>query len=312
VFIFVKKKSFWLGLIWLIGLCRLFYHFYYLPDLQVVFCDVGQGDAILVADNSVQILIDGGPDNKVLQCLKDNVLPWDKRIELMVLTHADSDHFVGLTSVLDNYIVENLLVVNLPKISKDFDVFYQKVKKQIVDHDLKIHFPVFAENGCITDYVCWQIVSENNIFLSGNIFDENYDLDQLSDLLNKSLYNNLNYNNESIVLNLTVDDKMFSLAGDVEAKGELAMVNNGLLTKVDVLKVPHHGSKSSSTLDFLQVLQPEYSIVSVGSKNSFGHPHKMVLDNLEFINSKIFRTDISGEIKFTKNYNTDWKFSTKK
>lgn len=312
MFIFVKKKLFWLVCFWLLGLGQMFWYYYHLPDLQVVFCDVGQGDAILISNNNIQILIDGGPDARVLQCLKDNMLPWDKKIELMVLTHADSDHFVGLTSVLDNYLVSKLLIVNLPKISKDFDSFYQKVKKQIKNSDLKVLFPVFAETSCITDYICWQIVSENNIFLSGNIFNENYDLNKLSDLLNKSLHNNLNYNNESIVLNLKVDDKMFSLTGDVEAKGELAMVNSGLLTKVDVLKVPHHGSKSSSTLDFLQVLQPEYSIVSAGSKNSFGHPHKVVLENLEFINSKIYRTDINGEIKFTKNYNTDWKLSTKK
>ncbi len=281
-------------------------------QVKIVFCDVGQGDAILIADNNFQILVDGGPDQRVLNCMQEELEDDDLTIEVVFLTHADSDHLVGLTEVMKKYKIEKIVLNNLPKDSKDYEKFYQQVWEKIEKNDLKVMLPSFAQKWCETDNLCIEIWSKDEEFLPEDIFDKKYEFGELSALLKKSLPNSLSYNNSSIVVNLKVVDKNLTLTGDIEAKGELAMVESGLLTKVDVLKIAHHGSKSSSELKILELLRPEISVISVGAKNSFGHPHQIVLDRLEIIKSRVLRTDEHGKIKLIKRIGEQWQLTTSK
>ena len=109
-------------------------------------------------------------------------------------------------------------------------------------------------------------------------------------------------NNNSIVIKVTYGDIDFLLTGDLESEGEKRLIDNNTDIKSEILKVGHHGSKSSSSQEFLEKIKPEISIISVG-KNSYGHPNQDVLDRLNIIKSKIFRTDESGSIEI----NTDGK-----
>ena len=269
----------------------------YHPEVKVVFCDVGQGDATLVVDGNYQMLIDGGPNAAVLRCLMSEMPPGDNQIEVMLLTHADSDHFAGLTYVLSSYQVGKLIVNNAPKASLDYYQFYHAVCEEIDNSGLLVDEVVFAQNWCETKNLCLRVVTDFHDALPRKIFSYNMNFQELSDLIKKYLQNSYNYNDGSIGIIVEFVGKKFMFTGDAENASELAMVESGLLEKVDVLKIPHHGSKTSSTPKFLSILQPETSVISCGQANSYGHPHKIVLDRLNDIESTIYRTDKHGKVK---------------
>ncbi len=263
---------------------------------RLVMCDVGQGDAILVTQDDKQMLIDGGPDALVLHCLEEEMPYNDKVIEKIILTHTDLDHFGGLIEVLKRYQVKEIVLDNLGKESAEFEDFFNLLQLKQKNEGLKISSPVMAQTNCETKSICWQVLWHSQQVLPGNIFSYKNTFEDLSDMLKKIEHKNIDYNNGSIVIKMQIEDKNFLLAGDIAKNTELAMIGSGLLKKIDGLKVPHHGSKLSSTLDFLTILQPEISLISCGQDNNFGHPGAETLERLQAINSTVLRTDLLGKV----------------
>ena len=278
----------------------------------VVFCDVGQGDATLIIDRDFQMLVDGGPDSSVLRCLKRHIPVFDTTIDVLLLTHADSDHFAGLTSVLRQYQVNRLIINNVAKDSPDFYAFYTQVMSEIANSGMRVQFVDMGNRFCLTGSICFTVVSNFNELIPENIFATRKDFARLSDIIHNYIPKSYDYNDGSIVIILDFDEKKFILTGDAEEKAELAIVQAGLLTDVDVLKVGHHGSKTSTSEEFVSKLQPEHAVISCGQGNSYGHPHQNTLDTLREHLVKIWRTDQQGEIMYKQLLPGQWHWQTEK
>jgi len=258
-------------------------------NLKVVFFDVGQGDSIFVeTPEGHQILIDGGPSGKrILEKLSKEIPFWDKTIDLVILTHPDYDHLAGLNYVLRRYRVKNILWSGIEKNTKTYQYWIENLKKEKKEGG-KI---VIAERG--------QIVKAGEAELY--IF---YPFESLeSKLFDKSS------NDSSVVAKLTFGNSSFFLPGDITEKTEKKLISeNSSAEKIQqlrssVLKVAHHGSKNSTSREFLEEVLPEIAVISVGKNNSYGHPHEKVLRRLEDFGIKVLRTDIKGDIKIISNGN---------
>jgi competence protein ComEC len=257
----MKRFVLFLSLISLIGI------FYVtLPNTKpiVVVCDVGQGDAILATYKNIQLLVDMGPNNKkVLKCLENHMPFWDKTIEVVILTHGDSDHIGGLYDVIKSYKV------------KDF------FSNGYLDKDIE-------------QKISSKKISQNDIISIG-LFE--FDVVWPS-LINLEL---IDGNENSVAGILTVKDKEWSmfLSGDMESDSEQKLIWRKILDKpVTVLKVSHHGSKTATSQELLDVLKPKVAVISVGKNNRFGHPTLEVLERLKNSGAEIKRTDEDGEIVF--------------
>jgi competence protein ComEC len=281
-------------------------------EVKIVFCDVGQGDAILLIDGQVQILVDAGGDGRIMSCLRQEMPVGDRQLELVVLSHSDEDHFGGLNSVLLGYRVKKFVANCVLKDSADFQRLYELVWEQKNKYGLEIMKIKRAQKWCESARICFEVWSEGDNFMPEDFWQKKEPFEKISDMLTKYLSNSYNYNNGSIVLNVSVMDKKLLLTGDVERTKELAMVKEGLLRKIDILKVPHHGSKSSSTWEFLTILQPEYCVIMSGVNNAYGHPHRDTLSLMKSLGSKILRTDLMGTIKFIRNEDGGWRIETEK
>ncbi len=263
---------------------------------RVTLCNVGQGDAILITQERTQILIDGGPDASIVHCLSKMIPKSDKEIELVVLTHADSDHLSGLIDVFKNYRVKKLLINDVFKKTNLFLDFYELVWKKIETEGLEVVYPVLAQKWCEAETICLEILWHDQKNKPGEIFSYKYELSILWDILKKSDHIDSENNNGSIVINMNIVHKNIILTGDINQDVELAIINSGLLKKSNWLKIAHHGSKTSTSAHFLSIVRPEISLISVGEKNRFGHPSIEVLERLKEINSQILRTDQDGQI----------------
>ncbi len=252
----------------LISFFLLLFLYSQIPDdsFHIYFLDVGQGDAIFIkTPENHQILIDGGPQNSVIEELTDILPFFDKSIDLVVLTHPHNDHISGLIHVLKRYDVDNVLITGV-----DHDSFYY----QEFLHEISRSEIVLAQN----DYA---------LMLGNVLLDIVYPMQQLTG----ESFSNLN--NSSIVLSVKYGDKTILLTGDLEEEFQLS----GNL-EADILKVGHHGSKGSSSMDFLEKVMPEVAVIQVGDGNQFGHPHEETLKSLEKIGAKVYRNDLSGRIEF--------------
>jgi len=243
--------------------------------LEVCFFDVGQGDSIFIeTPNQKQILIDGGPDKIILEKLNKTIAFYDRTIDLIILTHPDADHITGLIEVLKYYDVKYILTSG---VEKDTAV-YRKWRELIEEKNIPL---ILAQSG-------------QKIFLDENIFLEIIWPEQsLIESFSKPA------NNASIVGKLVYGDIEFLLTGDIEKKVENYLVNQNLNLESDILKAPHHGSKTSSSYNFVEMINPQASVISVGRDNKYKHPNDEVLERLK--NSVIYRTDEDGDIKILTN-----------
>lgn len=224
-----------------------------MPDdrLHTVFCDVGQGDGAVVVLGYFQVVVDTGAyEDKILDCLDKHIPFWDRKIELVFLSHSDKDHVGALGGLKKFYKIGKLV----EKASVDDRFVYQNLYFDVVKG------------------------SENNLLVPMQGSSES--------------------NESSIVLEMKY--KIFSVlfTGDIDMENEKALVVSGLLGEVDVLKVAHHGSKYSSGDEFLSKLTPKYGVISVGKKNTYGHPAPVVLERLKQAGVAVLRTDELGEIEF--------------
>ena len=244
-------------------------------SLRVVFFDVGQGDSALIqTPEGKNILIDGGPDKNVIYKL-DKYIPITRRkIDLMILTHPDPDHLIGLVEVLKRWPVDQIVTNN----TEETDSLYFEWKKLIQEKN-------------ITPVV---ISEQRKIWLNDQIYLDF--LWPIQELAGQFLKDDNNPN--SLVFKLVDNKNKILFTGDATSEIEKILSDNNYDLRSQVLKVGHHGSKYSSDADFLEKISPIYGIISVGQNNKFGHPSLRVLTNLEKINSGILRTDQNGDIIF--------------
>jgi competence protein ComEC len=240
-------------------------------DLKVYFLDVGQGDAALVvAPNNFKILIDAGRGEKVVSELEKIIPFWDKRIDLLVVSHGDLDHIGGFFDVVDRYEVGEIVRSNI-EIDSDFEdellskveglqIPISKIKKEdvlIVDQKEGVYFETYWPSG------------ETQT---------------------------TNRNENSLVMELIHGDNEFLFTGDVGLQTEIELIKDfEKEIDTDVLKVGHHGSKNSTSQLFLDKTTPDISILSYG-ENSYGHPHQEVLDKLNNSGGEVYKTKERGTI----------------
>ena len=236
---------------------------------QIIFLDVGQGDAILIQQDNYQILVDGGPDDSIMYELP-KFMPWfDKKIEKLVLTHPHDDHILGLLILLKKYEIKEILYskVKYPNLAYD----YLKNNYQEILHDVKAGYSF----------------TSNDIFFSVLYpFDREYKQEE-------------NLNNESLVMFLHINGYKILLMGDTEVGVEEKLLDYNILNGIDILKVGHHCSRSSTSEKFLSFTQPEIAICMCGEGNRFGHPHYETLKKLKERNVQYFITSHEGNIKFS-------------
>ena len=257
------------------------------PDgnLRLVFCDVGQGDAQLIIKGSYQVLVDTGPsDDKIGVCLSDNLPFWDRRIELVVITHPQKDHMGGLDEILGRYKVDRL-VVNGVK-SDDVEE-WQEVVYLVEASGVEVYIPEagdrFVFEGVEME-VLWPEDEWGDEMVWRGGTEDKMVLGAISDV-----------NEISIVMRLEFDRFTAMLTGDIGEKEELAQVGKGVIGQVEVLKVAHHGSKYSSSEVFVNMVKPKLAVIQVGEKNTHGHPSSMITERFDTVGSRVVRTDRDGE-----------------
>lgn len=283
------KKIFLVGslLLFLLG-CILIYQNITYNDkkLHIVFCDVGQGDAIFIrTPNGSDILIDGGPDDSVLSCLGKHMPLWDRDLELVILTHPHGDHFTGFFSVLKAYKVKAFATENLDNKTLGFGELMKVIKNQ----GIPSRFVLAGDRFILKDGITFEIVGPTQKFLDqtspgGTIGESN----EFGSVLTKIVYG-------KFAALLTGDSQVSELEQTIG--NELNMTSS-----LSVLQIPHHGSRFGLNQEILDVLSPSLAVISVG-KNSYGHPTRFMLDLLKSANIKTLRTDQNGEVEIISDGN---------
>jgi competence protein ComEC len=249
-----------------------------LPDgrLHVAFLDVGQGDAMLITTpHGQQVLIDGGPSPSALTTALGREMPfWDRSLDLVVMTHPDADHVTGLVAALDRYRVGGWLDNGL---ASD-DAIYAECLARLEASQVTRCGVRAGDHLELGEGIALEVLHPPPEPLTGTAADDN---------------------NNSVVLRLVWEDAEFLLTGDLEAEAEHVLLASGQPLSAGVLKVAHHGSGGSSTVEFLAAVDPAYAVLSVGVDNRFGHPNPAVLERLEELGQvTVLRTDQQGTIEF--------------
>lgn len=272
-------------LLYLFGLILLwtflvFLGFQNLPKAQltVTFLDVGQGDAILLRTPKQQkILVDAGPFTNVLLPLSQELNYFERRLDLVVLTHPDADHIAGLTEILRRYEVGAILMTGVYHET----AWYADILAQIQAQKI----PVFLANAQ-TDFDLG----------AGVILDLVWPREFVSGAKPQDA------NRLSIVTRLTFGKTAILLTGDLDQASEKVLLKTPQNLQAQILKLGHHGSKTSSSAEFLAAVNPEIAIVSAGEDNPFGHPAKEVLAKLK--HAKVLSTAVEGSLRFSSNGET--------
>lgn len=254
-------------------------------NLEVNFIDVGQGDSTLIRVNNKTFLIDGGGSSygETFDVGEKTLFPYlldrgIKTIDYVIVSHFDSDHSQGLNFVLENMKVKNAVISSLGQDSSEYDTFMSLAKKQ----GTKL---IFVKKG--------DIIKIGNSIIKVLFPD------------NEPIMDN-EKNNNALVFKFIWKNVSILFTGDIEEKAENKLLNlysNNLKElKANILKVAHHGSKTSTTKEFLEAVNPQIALIGVGKNNNFGHPNSGVIERLSSIGCKIYRTDECGEIniKFDK------------
>ncbi|MEK7145280.1 MAG: ComEC/Rec2 family competence protein [Patescibacteria group bacterium] len=244
-------------------------------ELKVAFLDIGQGDAIYIeAPNGNQVLIDGGPGKALLSRLGEVMPAYDRSVDLLIVSNPDKDHIAGFIEVLKSFVVAAVMEPG----TKPETAIYQEFEKAVetenaqkilgrrgqivwLDRARGVHFDIFFPDQDVAD---WQT------------------------------------NDGSIIGKLVYGKTCVIFSGDAPQQMENYVVAfDGSALHCQVLKVGHHGSRTSSGVAFVGTVAPEYAVISSGKGNSYGHPHQETLDTLSRFGAKILRTDQLGTIIFT-------------
>lgn len=247
--------------------------------LHVYFLDVGQGDAILIeSPNRTQVLIDGGPDESVLEELSRVMPPLDRSIDAVVVSHPHADHIGGLARVLAYYDVGTVLEANITYDSGQFRALGKAVEEEKAARVDAVAGTFLDFGGGVTLTVMHPFVSANGA-VTENPHDSN------------------------VATVLSYDNTEILFAGDMEASSEQALISRNMPIDADVLKVGHHGSAKSSSAAFLRAVTPQAAVISVGENNRYHHPAPSTLARLERMGIRYFRTDSAGAIELVSDGN---------
>lgn len=229
-----------------------------LPDgkTRVIFCDVGQGDGVVVSQGTFEMVYDVGPGNKKMRRCLERYMPfWDRSLEVVVISHWDKDHSGGLTEIVKGYRIEKL---------------YSGVEPE----------------GQIEQKIYTGSLGRNDVLVYKDIRFEVVWPEEISG----------EDNEDSVVGLLNYKDKKVLLMGDAPVEVEQRLVWRKILEgRVDVLKVGHHGAKTSTSRELVEEVRPQLAVIGVG-RNSFGHPSREVIDRLEKWGVEVKRTDKDGDV----------------
>ncbi len=274
-----ERTNFFIFLICIfLGICiLLFFYKKQQEDFLVVsFLNVGQGDSIFIeAPNGKQVLVDAGPDTSVIREL-GKVMPfWDRTIDVIIPTHADKDHIAGFPEVLKRFSVDLIYDSQTSATTSIYEAY----------DSYKIKEGAEIKTASSLDTIV--LDEQREVYL--RVFFPEQDVSELE------------RNDASTIVQLVYGDIEFMLTGDAGSMVEEYLVyeyGEGLSS--DVLKAGHHGSKTSSSLLFLETVDPRFVVISAGENNSYGHPHKEVVENIASVKASILETK-NGTIQFFTN-----------
>lgn len=239
--------------------------------LTFAMLDVGQGDALFIeSPTGVQILVDGGPPRKILSALARVMSPFDRHIDAIIITNPDQDHIGGFSDVLKIYKVDKVFESGTYNDSKTYQNLEIEIKnKNIPDILVKKGMKIDIGGGAMIDI----------LFPDRDV----------------SLWDS---NDGSIIARLSYGKTSVMLTGDATALTEKIILKENSKDKLQstILKVGHHGSRTSTSYDFMKAVSPVYALISDGKDNKYGHPHQDTLNTLAQFGAKIFRTDLFGAI----------------
>ncbi len=254
--------------------------------VQLFLLNVGQGDAILIQKADYQILIDGGPDDKVLSELGKTMPPSDRKIEEVVLTHPHADHLRGLISVVDRYEIGKIRYTGASYESNGYKEFLDKIKQKNIPLDV----PELGDKETLFPG------GEVTYLWPGKKFEEKTEQ---------------NLNNVSLVMRFCYFSHCALLTGDQEVDEQKEMFGHHVchpelvsgspqtcLLSADLLKLSHHGSANGANELTFDTVKPKMAAISVGAENKYGHPHQGVIDLLGKYAVPYYRTDQNGTVKF--------------
>ncbi len=238
----------------------------------VYYADVGQGDCTLLICNDKTMLIDAGENGHESDVFNLLYSQGIKQLDYIVVSHPHSDHIGGIAEVIDEFGCEKLYTQKLPEGTEiDAEYTWSFIEKSAERSETEISFLSF-----------------------GDSFDFG---GAAVNVLGPVAIDTENLNNSSLILKITYGKTSFLFTGDAESDEEMSIVEQNVDLKSDVLRVAHHGSKYSSSAEFLEAVSPRYAIISVGKNNDYGHPHEQAIQRLEKYTSEIYRTDRCGTIK---------------
>ena len=257
------------GVVWAVALA--------MPDgrMRVIFADVGQGDAtLIVTPNARSVLVDGGPEREAAARLVGEALPfWDRSLDAVVLTHPHDDHARGLVQVLERYDVEHIVHRDIQHDGAAYDEW-----RRLAAQEGAVKVEAVQGRRFTLDGVLFEILWPPQELLSGTSSD---------------------LNNASVVLRVTYRATSFLLPADIHSEAEARLVETASIDS-DVLKVPHHGSRTSSSPAFLDAVSPAAAVISVDAESRHGHPHAEVVDALRarMAAESVILTSESGTVEF--------------
>lgn len=256
--------------------------------LKVVFCDAGQGDETLIQRGFTQILIDGSRPGKALKCLQKHVPFFDRKLEMVILSHPQLDHFGGLIDVMKRYDVRSFVYNGTAGEGWEWGKF----SRLVFSEGAKIETVKAGDEvrvGKLKFEVLWP--KEDGLWVvgSGSRSKGEGESTQILGVRSPGLEE---LNSGSLVMALSYGDFDALFTGDIGEEEEKEMLTLG---SVEVLKVAHHGSKNSSSSGFLNAFKPALAVIEVG-KNSYGHPTAETLKRLREVGARIMRTDQDGDV----------------
>ncbi|MDD3303429.1 MAG: ComEC/Rec2 family competence protein [Clostridia bacterium] len=234
--------------------------------LEIHYIDVGQGDATLIVQGEHAMLIDAGTNDSYLTLEKYLKEQGISKFDYIIGTHPHEDHIGGMDKIIKSFDEDKILFPKITSTTKTFENFVNAVKSK----NKKLTTPVVHDKYALGN-ASFEILAPNS---------EKYE----------------GLNNYSIVIRITFENTNYIFTGDAEKESEDEIIKNNSDISADVLKVGHHGSKTSSSAKFLTAVNPKYAIISLGKNNSYGHPHKQVMDRLSVANIPVYRTDEKGTI----------------